>query len=126
MAHPRFQVEKEYIALVDGRLTDRELRRLRDGILIDDEETAPAHAEHAAPPPGYAAHAQQSWVRLIIHEGRKRQVRRMLAATGHQVRTLVRVRIGAVQLAKLATGKTRRLTHDEVAALREAIGLPNR
>jgi 23S rRNA pseudouridine2605 synthase len=124
MAHPRFQIEKEYLALVDGRLTDRALRQLRDGIVIDDEETAPAQAEQATPPFGYEGRPQHSWVRLTIHEGRKRQVRRMLAATGHQVRALVRVRIGTVQLSKLARGRTRRLARDEVDALRTAIGLP--
>jgi 23S rRNA pseudouridine2605 synthase len=65
-------------------------------------------------------------VRLVIHEGRKRQVRRMLAATGHQVRTLVRVRVGGVQLGRLAKGKTRRLARSEVAALRRTLGLPAR
>jgi len=123
MAHPRFQIEKEYLALVEGRPSERTLRQLANGIVIDGEETAPARAEPASAPEGFEGRPQHSWVRLIIHEGRKRQVRRMLGAVGHQVRTLVRVRIGEVQIGRLAKGKTRRLTRAEVQSLRKAVGL---
>lgn len=123
MAHPRFQIEKEYLALVRGLPTEQALRALRTGVTLDGEETAPADAEIAAAPAGYEARPQHAWVRLVIHEGRKRQVRRMLAATGHEVRSLVRVRIGDVQLGRLAKGTTRRLTRREVDGLRKLVGL---
>jgi 23S rRNA pseudouridine2605 synthase len=123
LAHPRFQVEKEYLALVDGRPSLRSLRQLGDGVVIDGIETAPAQVELAAAPSGFEERAQHNWVRLVIHEGRKRQVRRMLGAVGHQVRTLVRVRIGEVPLDRLERGKTRRLTRAELDSLRAAVGL---
>lgn len=123
MAHPRYQIEKEYVALVQGRPSARTLRQLESGVVIDGEETAPARAELAAEPEGFEGRPQHTWVRLIIHEGRKRQVRRMLGAAGHEVRTLVRVRVGAVQMAGLGRGKTRRLTAAEVHSLKEAVGL---
>jgi 23S rRNA pseudouridine2605 synthase len=122
LAHPRYQIEKEYLALVDGRPSERTLRQLASGIVIDGQETAPATVELSSPPAGYEARPQHSWVRIVIHEGRKRQVRRMMGAMGHQVRTLVRVRIGEVQIGRLAEGKTRRLTRTEVQALRSAVG----
>lgn len=124
MAHPRFEIEKEYIALVEGRPDERTLRQLQNGVVIDGEDTAPALAETTSAPEGFEGRPGHAWVRLVIHEGRKRQVRRMLAIVGHQVRTLVRVRIGDVQLARLARGKTRALTADEVHALRAIVGLP--
>jgi len=123
MTHPRYQIEKEYVALVQGRPSGRTLRQLEGGVVIDGEETAPARAELATEPEGFEGRPQHTWVRLVIHEGRKRQVRRMLGAVGHEVRTLVRVRVGAVQLARLGRGKTRRLTAAEVHSLKEAVGL---
>ncbi|MEX0749685.1 MAG: pseudouridine synthase [Dehalococcoidia bacterium] len=123
MAHPRFQIEKEYVALVEGRPDDPTLRQLGSGIVIDGEETAPARAELAPAPEGFEGRPQHSWVRLTIHQGRKRQVRRMFGAVGHQVRTLVRTRIGDVEIGRLAKGKTRRLTSSEVDALRKIVGL---
>jgi 23S rRNA pseudouridine2605 synthase len=123
LAHPRYEIEKEYLALVEGRPAERALRQLREGVIIDGIETAPAQIEIAAAPEAFEERPRHTWVRLVIHEGRKRQVRRMLATIGHQVRTLVRVRIGEVQLGRLARGKTRPLTGAEVAALRQQIGL---
>jgi 23S rRNA pseudouridine2605 synthase len=124
MAHPRYEIEKEYLAMVDGRPSARTLRQLEGGIVLDEEETAPAQASPASAPEGYETRPAHSWVRLVIHEGRKRQVRRMLAATGHQVRELVRVRVGDVQLGRLAKGKTRRLSRSELASLRRTLRLP--
>jgi 23S rRNA pseudouridine2605 synthase len=123
MSHPRFEVEKEYLALVEGRPTTATLRQLEQGIVIDGDETAPARAALAGPPPGYEPLARHTWISLVIHQGRKRQVRRMLASVGHQVRALVRVRVGDVNLGRLAKGTTRKLNQQEVTALRRAIGL---
>ena len=123
MAHPRFEIEKEYAAMVDGRPSSKTLRQLEAGIVLDGVETARAEASLTSAPEGYETRPSHSWVRLVIHEGRKRQVRRMLGATGHQVRALVRVRVGDVLLGRLAKGKTRRLSRTEVASLRKALGL---
>ena len=75
LTHPSFGVEKEYLAEVDGSPTPAELRRLREGVELDDGMTAPAKASLTAP----------ELVRLVIHEGRNRQVRRMCEAVGHPV-----------------------------------------
>jgi 23S rRNA pseudouridine2605 synthase len=111
LTHPSFGVEKEYLAHVEGVLTAAELKRLRTGIELDDGMTAPARA--AQPEPGV--------VRITIHEGRNRQVRRMCEAVGHPVLRLVRVRIGPLRERGLAPGEWRPLSAVEVRALREAV-----
>ena len=117
VAHPRYEVAKTYEALVEGRPDDDALARLRAGIELDDGPTRPAEAERL-PRDG------DGWrVRLVLHEGRKRQVRRMLAAVGHPVRRLVRTRLGPLELGDLAAGASRPLTADELAALRALCGL---
>lgn len=116
LTHPRFGVEKEYLAVVDGPLRPSELRRLRDGVLLDDGPTAPARV---APVPPNA-------LRIVIHEGRNRQVRRMCEAIGHPVRRLVRTRIGAVSDRRLPPGEWRALTPAEVHSLEEAAARPAR
>jgi 23S rRNA pseudouridine2605 synthase len=113
IAHPSHGVEKEYLVQVDGgRLSDGALRRLRDGVDLDDGRTAPARVSQ--PEPGV--------LRITIHEGRNRQVRRMCAAVGHQVTRLVRTRIGPIADRDLAPGQWRSLTTEEVIALGTATG----
>jgi 23S rRNA pseudouridine2605 synthase len=114
LTHPRYGVEKEYRALVRGRLNAEEFHRLRDGVEIEGETTAPAKVdliEHRD---------KNSLLRIIIHEGRKRQVRLMLAALGHPVLELERVRFGPIVLGSLPPGKWRHLAVHEVHALRKA------
>ena len=111
LTHPSFGVEKEYIAEVDGEPSRGALRRLREGVELDDGPTAPASA--SSPSPGV--------VKLVIHEGRNRQVRRMCDAVGHPVRRLVRTRIGPLRDARLAPGEWRELTTDEVRELERAV-----
>jgi 23S rRNA pseudouridine2605 synthase len=108
LAHPRYGVEKVYEAEVEGEPDDNDLRRLREGVELDDGVTAPALARLVAP----------SRVELILHEGRNRQVKRMLEAIGHPVRRLHRSRYAQLTLDGLAPGESRELTRDEVAALR--------
>jgi 23S rRNA pseudouridine2605 synthase len=103
-------VDKEYIAHVEGRPSRQVLRRLREGVELDDGVTAPAQASSIAP----------DVIRLTIHEGRNRQVRRMCEAVGHPVRRLVRTRIGSLTDRKLRPGGWRALTTDEVRALERA------
>jgi 23S rRNA pseudouridine2605 synthase len=110
LTHPRFGVEKEYLVAVRGRLRPVEVRRLREGVVLDDGITAPARV--ALVEPGLA--------RITIHEGRNRQVRRMCAAVGHPVERLVRTRIGPLADRSLAPGEWRALTFAEVRALATA------
>jgi 23S rRNA pseudouridine2605 synthase len=110
LTHPSFGVDKEYLAQVRGRPTRAELRQLREGIELDDGVTAPAQV--AMPAAGM--------LRIVIHEGRNRQVRRMCDAIGHPVERLVRSRIGPLTDRKLKPGAWRELTVDEVRALERA------
>jgi 23S rRNA pseudouridine2605 synthase len=111
LTHPSFGVEKEYLALVEGTPSAGDLRRLREGIELDDGVTAPARASLQPP----------SSLTLVIHEGRNRQVRRMCEAIGHPVQRLVRVRVGPIADRRLAPGAWRPLTQDEVRALERSV-----
>jgi 23S rRNA pseudouridine2605 synthase len=110
LTHPSFGVDKEYLAEVEGRPGRGALRALREGVDLDDGRTAPAQVGAVEP----------SVLRLVIHEGRNRQVRRMCAAVGHPVRRLVRTRIGPLADRSLAPGEWRPLRPDEVRALEQA------
>ncbi len=112
LTHPSFGVEKEYVAAVQGTPGRGALRRLREGVELDDGPTAPARV--ASPAPGM--------LKLVIHEGRNRQVRRMCDAVGHPVQRLVRTRIGPLRDPDLAPGQWRELTLDEVRSLERAVG----
>jgi 23S rRNA pseudouridine2605 synthase len=111
LTHPSFGVEKEYLAEVEGTPSRGALRRLREGVELEDGMTAPAQASLAPP----------NLVTIVIHEGRNRQVRRMCEAIGHPVRRLVRVRIGPLVDRQLKPGEWRSLTDAEVRALETAV-----
>ena len=114
LTHPRHEVEKEYYALVDAPLSDATLDGLRSGIVLDGRRTAPAVVDRSrAGPGGY-------WLRVVLREGRNRQVRRMLESVGGNVVRLVRTRLGPVRLDDLDPGEWRELTQHEVTQLREA------
>jgi 23S rRNA pseudouridine2605 synthase len=115
LTHPRYKVAKEYIAVVGGSVSNAKLQRLRSGVDLDDGRTAPAEAEVVRVLPG-----PQSEVRVVISEGRHRQVRRMLLAVGHRVQSLKRVSFGPLKLGRLKVGGWRVLGDAEVAALRRA------
>ncbi len=113
LTHPSHGVEKEYLVDVSGGLVAQgKIRALRDGIELDDGMTAPAQVSQ--PSPGV--------LRITIHEGRNRQVRRMCEAIGHPVRRLVRVRIGTLSDRTLKPGQWREVTPAELKALIEATG----
>jgi 23S rRNA pseudouridine2605 synthase len=112
LTHPSFGVAKEYLAEVEGTPSPGAVRALREGVELEDGRTAPAQVAVVAP----------SLLRIVVHEGRNRQVRRMCAAVGHPVRRLVRTRIGPVVDRRLAPGSWRSLTLDEVRALLVASG----
>jgi 23S rRNA pseudouridine2605 synthase len=107
LAHPRYGVEKTYLADVQGEPSDDALRALRDGIELDDGRTSPARARRVGP----------SRVELTVHEGRKHQVKRMLEAVGHPVRQLHRSLYAGLDVAGLDPGSWRELTAEEVARL---------
>jgi 23S rRNA pseudouridine2605 synthase len=117
LAHPRHKVAKEYLAVVRGTPSERELSVLRQGVEIDGRPTQPALVELEGSAGGFAR------VRLVINEGRYRQVRRMLEAVGHPVRELTRLAFGPIRLGRLRAGSWRRLRPPEVDALRRAAGL---
>jgi 23S rRNA pseudouridine2605 synthase len=107
LTHPSFGVDKEYLVEVEGVPGPGALRRLRQGVDLDDGRTAPAQVGVVAP----------GVLRVVVHEGRNRQVRRMCEAVGHPVRRLVRTRIGPVSDPGLAPGRWRALTPAEVRSL---------
>lgn len=110
LTHPSFGVDKEYLAHVEGKPTRASLRVLREGVELDDGVTAPAQVTQVSP----------GLLRIVIHEGRNRQVRRMCEAVGHPVQRLVRTRIGPLTDRKLKPGRWRELTTDEVRGLERA------
>jgi 23S rRNA pseudouridine2605 synthase len=110
LMHPRHGVEKEYRATVEGTPDAQALEQLRRGIALEDGMTAPATVRLES------AHI----VRLTIHEGRNRQVRRMLAAVGHPVTALERTRYASLGVDDLAPGAWRELAEDELRRLRDA------
>ena len=122
LTHPSHRIDKTYEALVSGLPTDAELERLRKGVMIraDDENsekvlTAPAEVKVTG------RFENAALIELTIHEGRKRQVRKMCAAVGHPVRKLRRIREGVLTLEGLSAGQYRELTEKEIEALlREA------
>jgi len=113
LAHPRYGVEKTYVASVEGEPTDADVRLLAAGVELDDGVTAPARVRRLAP----------SRLELVLHEGRNRQVRRMCEAVGHPARRLHRSRYAGLGLGRLAPGESRPLTREEVARLRRQVGL---
>ncbi len=117
IAHPSHGVEKEYLAEVErGEVTASQLKRLRDGVELDDGPTAPAKVSQP----------ETGVLRIVIHEGRNRQVRRMCEAVGHPVRRLVRVRIGPISDRSLRPGEWRELSMEELRALTEAVAEESR
>ncbi len=117
VAHPSFELDKVYEVLARGILGEEGVRALESGVVLDGRVTSPAIVEVLS------TRSNATRALITIHEGRKRQVRRMFEAVGHPVRNLKRVRIGPVQLGSLRPGRWRRLTEEEVDALFEAVGL---
>jgi len=131
LTHPRHEVEKEYLAFAERPLADESLARLRSGVEVDGRATAPAIVEPVkgrvasdagTSPPTLDSRlstldSRPVWYRVVLREGRKRQIRRMFATEGIRVLRLVRIRIGPIRLAGLEAGKTRRLTAVEMREL---------
>ena len=121
LTHPRYGVAKEYLAVVAGAPTASQLEQLRRGVELDDGRTAPAEVEVVRTTPA-ARDSGRTELRIVIREGRHRQVRRMLAAVGHSVVSLRRTAFGPLRLGRLKTGGWRVLGENEVSALRRTTG----
>ena len=113
LTHPSSHIGKEYLVRVEGDPSPGAIRRLREGVELDDGVTSPAQVSRVS----------EGLLRIVIHEGRNRQVRRMCAAVGHDVTRLVRTRIGPLHDATLAPGAYRQLSVAEVRRLFEAVGM---
>jgi len=107
LMHPRYEHEKEYIVNVECRITNDELRKLEEGVVIDERKTLPARVKRLG----------DKQFRIILREGKKRQIRRMLEAVGNKVSRLKRIRIKSIRLGNLATGKYAFLTTSEIQGL---------
>jgi len=114
LLHPSFGSEREYRVTVSGRIVPATLRRLAQGVELEDGTTAPAEVGSAS----YSAARDTSRFALTLVEGKKRQIRRALAALNHRVVALRRVRMGPLRIGHLASGEARPLTPREIAALR--------
>jgi 23S rRNA pseudouridine2457 synthase len=130
LTHPRHKLPKTYLVQVEGIPGPSAIRTLRTGILIQGERTAPAEVEllpeepAVAPRPvpiRYRAKIPTAWMRIVLREGRKRQIRHMTAAVGHPTLRLIRVAIGPLSPDDLQPGQWRDLTRNELAALQKAL-----
>jgi 23S rRNA pseudouridine2605 synthase len=116
LTHPSYQVEKEYRALLDRAPSPEALREWRNGVMLEDVRTAPAWVDLIE------RGDEGAWVRVVLHEGRKRQIREVAAALGYEVLRLIRVREGPLLLGDLPPGQWRNLTDDEVESLWSHVG----
>lgn len=118
LTHPRYGVEKTYYAVCDGRLTASEAARLTNGVELEDGMTAPARVDAVR-----TTQCGDTSFLITIHEGRNRQIRRMLEAVGHRTLRLKRERFGPLSLGTLAPGEWRKLSDEEIKKLENALGL---
>jgi 23S rRNA pseudouridine2605 synthase len=117
LMHPSYEVPKTYLAEVPGPVPAAVGRQLRDGVTLED---GPVRVDRFRV---VDSEGSRALVEVVLHEGRKHIVRRLLAEVDHPVTRLVRTRIGPVHLGDLRPGRTRRLTRDEIGALYQAVGL---
>lgn len=116
LTHPRFGVKKIYRVKLSACPTEEDLVRLRKGIRLDDGVTAPARVRIVE------KLKKNAWVEIELHEGRRREVRRMFEALGYFVEKLIRIRFGPISLGALALGTLRPLSQIEVQSLKRAVG----
>ncbi|MCS7221224.1 MAG: rRNA pseudouridine synthase [Anaerolineae bacterium] len=131
LMHPRYEHPKTYLVLVRGQPRERDLWELRRGIKLEDGHTAPARVERVAGWPRELAgdwwqntpneFGLTTWLRITLHEGKKRQIRRMLSTVGYPVLRLIRVGLGPLRLGKLPPGQSRPLTPYELRLLRHPL-----
>ena len=127
LLNPKFKHEREYYVQVEGIPTEEAIKKLCDGVIIENRKTLPAKVkliedpnfEKRNPPIRERKNIPTSWLSITIYEGRNRQVRRMTAAVGYPTLRLVRVRIENLFLGNLKSGEVRKLTTDEIKQLKE-------
>jgi 23S rRNA pseudouridine2605 synthase len=117
LTHPRFGVKKLYRAKLSACPTEEALIHLRKGIRLDDGMTAPARVWVIE------KLKKNAWVEIEVHEGRKREVRRMFEVLGYFVEKLIRIRVGPISLGALAPGELRPLSQSEIQSLKRAVGM---
>nr|WP_218851883.1 pseudouridine synthase [Nocardioides panaciterrulae] len=117
MAHPSYEVDKTYVAEVEGEVRKATVGRLLEGVTLEDGPVTVSQARLVGTTPGRGGRPERSIVELVIHEGRNRIVRRLLDHVGHPVRRLTRTAIGPVQLQGLGVGELRELTREELGTL---------
>jgi 23S rRNA pseudouridine2605 synthase len=115
LMHPRFGVEKTYLVQVQGSPTPAELKQLLRGVWLSEGKVRARRIKRLK------RQGESTWLRIVLAEGKNREIRRMLARLGHKVLTLKRVAIGPVKLDRLPKGKSRRLSLPELKALRLAV-----
>lgn len=108
LTHPKYECEKEYNVVIEGELTAREKARLEKGIILEGKKTSKALVKITEKA------KNETFLRIVIHEGRKRQIRKMFASLNHPVKYLQRVRIGQIKLGTLKKGSYRFLTNQEI------------
>lgn len=113
LLHPSLGTEKEYVVVVRGRIESETARRIAAGVKLEDGATAPCRVTSRS----FDRHRNETRLVLVLHEGRKRQIRRMMESLGHPVHRLTRVRMGPLRLGDLELGRTRPLTQAEKTAL---------
>lgn len=114
LMHPRFGVEKTYLVLVAGHPSAEDLQKLLKGVWLSDGHVKARQVQRVK------NQGESTWMRIVLNEGKNREIRRMLARLGHKVLRLRRVAIGSVQLGNLKSGKARKLNAPELASLRRA------
>ena len=117
LMHPRYEIKKVYQAWVQGRMTPDAAAQIERGVLLEDGPSAPAEVRIVTTAP------RSTLIRVILHEGRKREVKRLCAAVGHPVVSLRRLSVGGVEAQGLRSGEWRYLNDEEVARLRKLTGL---
>lgn len=113
LTHPRFKVEKTYLVRARGKVSREGLEKIGRGLLLEDGMTAPAEVKNVRFSEGH------TWMEITLHEGRNRQVRRMLEAVGHSVSRLKRIRFAFLEIGNLKSGQNRFLTKKEIARLKK-------
>lgn len=127
LLNPKNFHEKEYLAQIEGNPTEVELHKFRNGLIIENNKTLPAKIDIIEPPnlleriPSIRKRINipVCWVKIVITEGRNRQVRKMTAAIGHPTLRLIRIRIKNIKLGKLQPGEIRGLTEEEISILKQ-------
>ncbi len=113
LTHPRYGIPKTYLVLVAGKPTPADIQKLLDGVWLSDGKVRAKSVRRLKP------QGNSTWLRIVLTEGKNREIRRMLAELGHKVMKLRRIAIGPVRLDKLPKGKARRLSQGELTELRE-------